>query len=164
MLTSLVLSMALAAVDGKPATAATAPRAGCIELKTVAQIEEAYVNDKGERAVRLVPAAKVIPGSQVVWTVTAANVCAQPAANVLIANPLPEHMNYVDGSAVGAGAEIAFSLDGRQFAAPDALLVREADGKDRPARADEYKHIRWTFRNPIAPGQLAIARYRATLK
>ena len=143
-----------------------APKAGqgCISLKTVAETEQEIVNEKGERVKRLAPAAKVVPGSEVVWTVTASNVCAAPAGNVFIDNPVPVHMSYVSNAAMGPGAEIAFSLDGRRYAAPEQLRVRDADGTERAARADEYTHIRWSFRNAIAPGQMAMARFRATLK
>ncbi|MFO1426741.1 MAG: hypothetical protein U1F11_07150 [Steroidobacteraceae bacterium] len=139
-------------------------RKGCIALQTVAQTEQEYVDERGQRATRLVPAAKVVPGMQVVWTVTASNVCDRPADKVFIDNPVPQHMSYVPQSAFGAGADIQFSLDGRRFAAADALQVQEADGHSRAARSDEYTHIRWNFRNPIGPGQVAIASFRATLK
>ena len=144
-----------------PAVAATQ---GCIELKTVAETEQQYVNENGERAVRLVPAAKVVPGTEVVWTVSASNVCARVAENVFIDNAVPEHMSYLANSASGVGADVAYSLDGRRFAAPEQLTLKESDGSVRIARSDEYSHIRWTFKNPIAPGQLAMARFRATVK
>ncbi|MCU0759803.1 MAG: hypothetical protein MUF07_11505 [Steroidobacteraceae bacterium] len=139
-------------------------RRGCIELKTVAETEVETVDAQGQRSLKLVPAATVVPGSQVVWTVTAANVCDKPADKVVIDNPIPAQMSFVPDSAVGAGADILFSTDGRQFAGPAALVVRDATGAVRPARAADYTHIRWSLRNPIAPGQVAMARYRAELK
>lgn len=144
--------------------ASAAPRAGCVEVKSVAQTEQETRDQNGQTVVRLVDAAAIVPGTQVIWTITASNICAQPAANVLIDNPVPEHMSFVADSAVGAGAAISYSLDGKRYAASDALQVR--DGKDalRTARADEYAFIRWAFHNPIAPGQVAIARFRAIVK
>jgi uncharacterized repeat protein (TIGR01451 family) len=144
--------------------AAADGRKGCIALQTVAETEQDYTDANGQKATRLVPAAKVVPGTQVVWTVTASNVCDKPADKVFIDNPVPQHMSYVPDSALGAGADIAFSLDGRSFAAPGELQVRVADGSSRAARSDEYTHIRWSFRNAIGPGQVAVARFRATLK
>lgn len=157
-----------AAPKAKPthlaAAAPSAPRAGCVELKSVAQTEQETRDEKGQKVVRLVPAASIVPGTQVVWTITASNVCDTPAANVLIDNPVPEHMSFVADSAIGAGAAISYSLDGKRFAAPDALQVRESAEVTRTARADEYTHIRWAFQNAIAPGQVAVARFRATVK
>ncbi|MDW8259474.1 MAG: hypothetical protein RML32_08520 [Gammaproteobacteria bacterium] len=137
---------------------------GCIELKSIAQIEESYTDAQGKPAVRRVPAARVVPGTEVIWTMIATNVCRQRAENVSIDNPVPEHMSYVADSAAGTGAEVTYSLDGVHYAAAAALQVRDADGALRPARADEYKAIRWTFRNPIGPGQLATASFRATVR
>jgi uncharacterized repeat protein (TIGR01451 family) len=162
-LAALATSHAGVAAAQSEAVAAQAAQ-GCISLKTVAETEQEIVNEKGERSKRLVPAARVTPGAEVVWTVTASNVCAQSVGNVFINNPVPEHMRYVADSALGVGAEIAYSLDGRRFGSPDTLRVRDADGNERLARADEYRHIRWTFRNAIAPGQLVMARFRAVLK
>ena len=110
------------------------------------------------------PAAKVVPGTQVVWTVTAANVCDKPAEKVAIDNPIPAQMSYVADSAVGAGADLLFSTDGRQFGDAASLVVRDAAGNTRPARSSDYTHIRWALRNPIGPGQVAMARFRAELK
>jgi len=154
-------ALALAATS---AAAAEGARKGCVELKTVAETEVEYVDEQGQRATKLVPAAKVIPGTQVVWTVTASNVCDKAAEKVFIDNPIPAQMSYVPDSALGAGADIQFSTDGRQFAEPASLRVSEADGTQRAARSSDYTHIRWSLRNPIGPGQVAVARYRAALK
>jgi len=154
-------ALALAATS---AAAAEGARKGCVELKTVAETEVEYVDEQGQRATKLVPAAKVIPGTQVVWTVTASNVCDKAAEKVFIDNPIPAQMSYVPDSALAAGADIQFSTDGRQFAEPASLRVSEADGTQRAARSSDYTHIRWSLRNPIGPGQVAVARYRAALK
>jgi uncharacterized repeat protein (TIGR01451 family) len=160
-----VLSAALLAAGlctGAPALAQTAER-GCIELKTVAELQEAYVDERGNAATRLVPAAKVLPGDEVVWTIVANNVCTAPAGDVAITNPVPKHMRYVGSSAFGPGSNIEFSLDGATFAAPEALTVAEADGSKRPARAEEYSHIRWVLPRPIGPSESLIVRYRAAV-
>jgi uncharacterized repeat protein (TIGR01451 family) len=137
---------------------------GCIELKTTAETEQEYVDEKGQKAKRLVPAGKVTPGDEVVWTITARNVCDKPAENVVVANPIPEHMSYAASSAMGVGTKITYSLDNRGFKDAAALTVREADGSTRAARADEYRAIKWTYAAPFAPGATAFVRYRATVK
>lgn len=154
-------ALALAATS---AAAAEGPRKGCVELKTVAETEVEYVDEQGQRATKLVPATKVIPGTQVVWTVTASNICDKVADRVFIDNPIPAQMSYVSESAIGAGADILFSTDGRQFADPASLRVSDSAGSQRAARSSDYTHIRWSLRNPIGPGQVAVARYRAALK
>jgi uncharacterized repeat protein (TIGR01451 family) len=162
-----VLAASLGAAPGMADAAVKAlkPNApGCIALKTVAEVEENYTNEKGEPATRLVAPLKVVPGREVVWTLTATNVCDKPAEHVSIDNPVPEHMVYVAGSAFGAGTDVLFSLDGHSFAPADALAVHEAAGNSRPARAEEYTAIRWSLKNALAPGAVAIARYRASVK
>lgn len=138
--------------------------AECLALTTVAETEIQSLDEQGRRITRLVPATKVVPGDQVIWTITARNTCGEAATGVRIDNPVPAHVTYLADSATGPGAEIAFSLDGRSYAVPAALYVQEPDGARRRARPEEYTHIRWTFRTAIAPGTLAIARFRAIVK
>ncbi len=146
------------------AVKAAAASGGCISLKTSAEVEVSEQDASGNRSTRLAPATKVVPGDQVVWTITAANVCDGRAERVSIENPVPMHMTYVPESAAVPGAEVRYSLDGQRFDAPAALTVRDADGSARTARPEDYAAIRWTFSNPVAPGQVAIARFRAVLK
>jgi len=140
---------------------AQAPK-GCIELKSTALVEKEVVDAAGNKARKMVPADKVIPGTEVTWTVTATNICQKPAENVTFDNPVPPHMSYVANSATGPGSDISFSLDGKAFAAPAALTVNE-NGATRPARADEYMHIRWAFKQALQPGATANASFRAVL-
>ncbi len=142
------------------ATAQDAAR-GCIALKTVGEIEQIYVDTAGKQATRLVPAAKVVPGDEVVWTITASNVCATPAADVAITNPVPAHMSYVGETAFGPGSKIQFSLDGKAFGTPDSLVVKTTDGAQRAANADDYTHVRWVLGQAIGPSETLVVRYRA---
>jgi uncharacterized repeat protein (TIGR01451 family) len=159
----LFSSALLATVLLGAASAAFAQDKDCIELQTVAETEQQYVDEQGNKATRLVPAGKIVPGDQVVWTITAKNICDAPAQNVVIANPVPEHMSYVAASAMGVGTQITYSIDGNQFLAADALKVNEANGTSRAARPDEYRAIRWTYVAPFAKGATAFVRYRATV-
>lgn len=135
----------------------------CVELKTSAATEQEVI-EQGQKVRRLAPAGKVLPGDEVIWTVTATNVCKTPTDNVVIANPVPEQMTYVTGSATGTGADVAYSLDGKEFKGASDLSVPGADGTSRAARADEYRAIRWTYKNAFAPGATAFVRYRAIVK
>jgi len=158
---ALHATLLLATLGGSASALAQARERGCIELKTVAEVEETYLDDDGHEAKRLVPAARVVPGDEVTWTIVANNHCATPAGDVAITNPVPQHMRYVGDSAFGLGATLAFSLDGAAFAAPEALVVTEADGSQRRARADEYSYIRWVLPRPMGPSESLIVRYRA---
>jgi uncharacterized repeat protein (TIGR01451 family) len=134
----------------------------CVVAKTTGEVEKEVVDAKGQKSKVLAPANTVIPGTEVVWTVTASNNCKQARDNFVISNPVPEHMTLVMGSVFGAGSDITYSLDGKTFAAADKLTVTE-NGATRPARAEEIKHIRWEFKSSLQPGASAIGRFRAVL-
>ncbi len=157
----LGLAALFAGYVGSPAIAQT-PEQGCIVLKSVAETEQVVVNAKGEKTTKLVPAATAVPGVEVIWTVTANNICKVPSDKVAINQAVPEHMTYVANSAIGPGADVEFSVDGKTFAAADQLNVVE-NGVTRKARADEYRHIRWSFKNSLAPGAQGFGRFRAIL-
>ena len=144
-------------------TRAFAADQGCISLKSVGEVEQEVTDAQGQKTTRRVPADKVVPGVQVIWTVFANNTCKQPSDKVTINNPVPAHMTYVANSATGPGADITFSVDGKTFGTPDQLTVVE-NGATRKARADEYKHIRWTFKAPLAAGATDTASFRAVLE
>jgi len=135
----------------------------CVELKTTGETESEVV-ENGQKVKRLVPVEKAVPGDEIVWTITAKNVCTTPTDNVVIANPVPEHMTYVANSAMGTGTDIVYSVDGKEFKSAADLQVRAADGTTRPARAAEYRAIRWTYKTAFAPGATAFVRYRAVVK
>ena len=142
---------------------AGAQESGHLNVRTVVQKEEVTLDDDGNRRTRLVDATKVVPGDDVVYTVSFSNVSDEPAENVVITNPLPAELSYVDGSAFGPGADVQFSVDGGvTFAAPADLEISEG-GVARAATADDFTHIRWVMGEEIAPGAQGIAQFRARL-
>jgi uncharacterized repeat protein (TIGR01451 family) len=156
----LIIAAGIVACGFASQSFAQAP--GCIALKSVAEVEQEVVDAKGQKSTKLMPATTVVPGTVVVWTVTADNICKRPSENVTINNAVPDHMTYVANSATGPGADITYSLDGKSFGTSEQLTVTEG-GAARKARTDEYKHIRWVFKNPLAPGAQAVAHFRALL-
>lgn len=137
---------------------------GHLLVKTVVQKEEVVVDASGEESVRLVDAKLVVPGDEVIYTVTFENISETAAENVVITNPIAADLEYVDGSAFGPGSDIVFSVDGGTvFAAANALSVAE-NGVVRPAEAKDYTHIRWEMQNEIPAGSQGVARFRAKLQ
>jgi uncharacterized repeat protein (TIGR01451 family) len=141
---------------------AFAQQKDCIELTSKAEIEQEVVDAAGKTSKQLVPVAKVVPGVEVLWTVTAKNVCQKASDAVTISNPVPQHMTYVANSATGHGTEVAVSADGKTFAKAGELTTTDATGIRR-VRADEYKHLRWTFKDALQPGATTAAQFRAVL-
>jgi uncharacterized repeat protein (TIGR01451 family) len=145
--------------------ALSAQDSGAIQIRTTADIEVVETDANGEIVTRLEQASKVIPGDIVIYTVTFSNTGSEPAENVVITNPVPRHMEYVEGTAFGPGADISFSIDGGQsWGTPDELMVTAADGNQRPAMATEYTDIRWILRNTLQPGAQGFARFRTRLQ
>ncbi len=102
-------------------TIATAQKKGSLELISISEVEVTATNTKGEKEVTRVDAAaaKVIPGDVVIFTTQYANIDKKPVENVVITNPVSEHVVYVENSAEGQGMKIEFSVDqGKALCSP----------------------------------------------
>lgn len=136
-----------------------------IEVSTSAEIEVLEVNAQGEQIVKRTPATSVVPGTEVIYTITARNTGDVPADHVVVTNRVPEQTVYVDGSAAGPDAVVTFSVDGgKSYAAAEQLTVRDAAGEPRAATAADFTHVRWTFRTSLDPVQEVPVWYRARVK
>jgi len=154
---TLVLAVSLLA------TAAFAQDAGSLQITTTVQKEQLTLSESGESIKELVAADTVLPGDNVVYTITFVNLSDEAAENVKITNPIPQHLTYEAGSAIGAGTVIEFSVDGGSvFAAAADLTVTEGD-ESRTARVEDYTHIRWVMQHDLAAGEQGIAQFRAQL-
>ncbi|MGA1791425.1 MAG: hypothetical protein ACMUIM_08060 [bacterium] len=144
---------------------AFAQEAGHIELKCLAESEIEVFNEKGEKEILRVKAAKVVPGDAVIYTIYCTAIGQEPVNDIVINNPVPEHMAYEEGSALGDGSEISFSIDqGKTFDSPENLKVKDAEGNEHPAIAKEYTHIRWILKHDVKPGQTGQVCFRARLE
>ena len=138
---------------------------GTIKLEHKAEQWETVTDDNGAEQMQLVRATNVVPGQKVLFTIAYNNTGDQPAENVTITNPVPEHMAYVDDSAAGDNTSILFSVDGGEsFAAASDLQVSNADGTQRPASTSDYTHARWIVGSDIAPGASGTVQFTATVK
>lgn len=133
-----------------------------VELRTqlIAEVRET-VNARDRPLYRMVPATRLSQGQVVYYTVRITNPTPVFANNVVVSQRVPDNTVYLRGSATGPGAEIEFSVDGGvTFGRPEGLQLD--DGTRAPP--ERYTHIRWRLRNPLAPGAVALARFRATFR
>jgi len=145
------------------ASLALAQEKGHLNVKTVVQKEEMTVSESGERETRLVEPDTVVPGDSVIYTITFANISDESAENVVITNPVPENLTYIEGSAFGPGTVIEFSVDGGEtYGAKDELTVPD-NGGTRTAKVEDYTHLRWVMQNDLAAGSQGVASFRAVL-
>jgi uncharacterized repeat protein (TIGR01451 family) len=159
--------VAVAAMLLAPAAVWAQQKKGGIEIKTVSEVDVVGTNAKGEKEAKRLEAGKVgaVPGDVVIYTTTFINREGKPAENVVIKNPVPQHMSYVDKSAEGAGTKIEFSIDdGKSYGAPEALTVTDAQGRKRPAKAEDYTHIRWRVLKALEPGAKGTVSFKAKVK
>ncbi len=136
---------------------------GHLNVTTLVQMEEVSVGDDGERQTRLVAADTVVPGDVVIYTTTVENISDESAENVVVNNPVPEHLSYVAGSAFAPGMVIEFSVDGGATYAPAEELTVVEDGQSRAATAEDFTHIRFVLQGQLAAGAQGIVRFRARL-
>jgi uncharacterized repeat protein (TIGR01451 family) len=134
-------------------------------LKAVAEMEVEVINDDGQKEVKRVPAAKVVPGDVVIYTIYYTNNGAEAAENFVITNPVPEHMVYLASSAEGDNSEITFSVDGgNSYDVPGNLNIADPEGKPKAAKVSDYTHIRWAMIKPVAPEKTGHVNFKAQLE
>jgi uncharacterized repeat protein (TIGR01451 family) len=146
---------------------AGAQQKGDIVVTNSAEVEVLQKKADGKTETVRVEAAKanVAPGDVVIFTTRYTNKGKQPATGVVVTNPVPEHMTYVDLSAEGKGSKVDFSIDGgRTYAAPEKLKVTDKDGRTRPALPRDYTHIQWTITGSLQPGAGGYVTFRARVK
>jgi uncharacterized repeat protein (TIGR01451 family) len=164
----LLAPLALATAAFAIGAQAQSPSGGGVQLVNVAQ-KEVEVEEAGRRVRKLVEPGKMVPGDEVVYTISYVNKGAKPAERVAVVNPVPQHTKFRAGSAEGANTEIAYSVDGgKTYAAPEKLTVATRDAKgtplSRPAVAADFTHIRWTLKEPLAPGAGGYVRFRTVIE
>ncbi len=134
-------------------------------LKTAAFIEKEIFNEEGKKQLKEVPVSKVVPGNQVLFTISYVNQGEKPISKAVITNPVPEHMTYQAGTAEGGGTDIFYSVDnGSSWEKPEDLFIRLSDGKKRQATPEEYTHIRWEFKKSLSSKASGAVRFKAVLR
>ena len=136
-----------------------------VELNTVAQTEVTRINQAGQEVTVLEPAAKVVPGDEVIYTINFVNRGTEPAADVVITNPIPEHMVFTKVEESPRAANVSMSADGgERYDSPRNLTVPDAKGQPRPAKASDFTHVRWVLQDPVEPGAEGSVSFRAQLQ
>lgn len=139
---------------------ATPAFANGVKLESSVREEIVTVDAKGRQTVTLTEPTAVAPGDVVVIRIAYENTGAEPVADVVISNPVPEHLRFM-GVREGAGM---VSVDGgATFGALVDLKIREADQTNRPATAADVTHVRWRFQQPLAPGATGAVAFAARL-
>lgn len=141
------------------ATVGLATEAVELHTQLVAEVRES-IGSRERPLFRMVPAKRLSQGQEVHYTVRITNPAPVFANAVAVSQRIPANTTYVPGSAAGPGTDIKFSIDGGvTFATAEDLMLEDGSARAPPQR---YTHIRWRMHNPLAPGAVALARFRAT--
>lgn len=141
--------------------AGSAIAAGKLELAGAVYQEIEVLTPEGTPKVQRVPAARVVPGGEVVYEITYANSGDEPVTNVAINNPVPPQLTFVDAEGVPL---TAVSVDGGgTFGALAELVVSDADGKARPALPADVTHLRWVL-GEVPPARSGKVAFKARVK
>lgn len=159
-LTVMSITMAIALVLHSLGWADTRPK---IKLSAQAEVEVKVLNEEGRSIIKRMAARKVIPGTEVIYTIAYHNPANQTAEGLVITNPIPKQMHYRTESVFGS--EAIFSVDnGHSFDRPENLYTIDATGNRYPAKPSEYTHIRWQLQEPVPPQATGKVGFRAVLQ
>jgi uncharacterized repeat protein (TIGR01451 family) len=136
-----------------------------VEFSNKAEVMVTVANKDGTKETKRVPAKKVAPDGDVIYTTTFKNTIDKPISNIMVTNPIPANMLYTADSAAGANTVITYSVDnGKTYDAPEKLTVIGKDGKPRPAQAADFTGIRWIYKGDLATGKSSEVTFKAKVK
>ena len=136
-----------------------------VVLEALAEVEVEATTAEGKKEITRVEAALVTPGDEVIYTIRYANEGAEPAEDVVITNPVPEHMacRALDDAPVNVA--ITLSVDGGEtFDVLEKLTVLDEEGETRLADIADATHVRWTLGKSLPPGGSGQVSFRAVLQ
>jgi len=159
------LVLGLAAAYLLLAVAPAAAAQDTLELRNAVFQEADVKAADGTMHKERVPAAKVVPGTEVIYVITYHNSGKQPATDVVITNPIPAELAYRPEPEPGPSETPEVSVDkGKSWGALAKLVVTGADGKPRPAQGSDVTHVRWKLHAPVKAGEEGSVSYRAVLQ
>jgi uncharacterized repeat protein (TIGR01451 family) len=145
----LLLSLGLAA----PALAAD------VTLSSEVKVDR-LITENGQKRHVLMPAIKVVPGENLVFTTVYRNTGAKPADHFVVTNPIPAAVRLSDDGF--GGFEV--SVDGgRAWGKLSGLSVSDGKGGQRAAQAADVTHLRWVVPT-IAPGGSGSLEYHGIVR
>jgi len=134
-----------------------------VESELIAEVRQPVRSPQGAVAYRFVRATVVPQGEVVYYTVRVRNPTTVYARTVVVVQKIPENTAYVAGSASGPAVEVSLSSDGGRTFTAESKSAASA-GSTQDAASLQYTHLRWRFRNAIAPSATALVRFRAVFR
>lgn len=143
-----------------------------VDLSLTAQKKVLQTDAKGKQTYvwqQLRGNVTVQPGDAIRYTVTGKNNSDRPVNNLVVTQPIPQRTMYVLNSVSvnHPGALVTYSIDkGKTFVEKPMVRVKLANGKIaiQPAPAQMYSHVRWKFKQAIAPNTSIAAAYQIRVR
>jgi uncharacterized repeat protein (TIGR01451 family) len=140
---------------------AFAQAASPVRLTNAVYQEADVKGPDGKITKKLVPAARVVPGTEVVYEIAYSNNGTQNATGVTINNPVPKGLELVGE---GDTPATSVSVDGGvTYGKLADLFVLDTNGEPRPARTADVTNLRWDLAQ-LAPGSKGKVTFRARVK
>ncbi|MGA1408498.1 MAG: hypothetical protein ACO37W_02015 [Prochlorotrichaceae cyanobacterium] len=172
-----LISQYMTHTDGADGTIALAQEQQSLDLTLTGHKREVRTNRQGLPEVvwlsleggLLKPPPRLQPGDVVRYTISGNNRTEQPIRGLVLNDDIPENMVIVLGTArvENGTASITYSADGGQSYSPSPMIrERRSDGTlvSRPAKPEEYTHVRWTFTEPIPAKSSVGGSYQVRLQ
>lgn len=162
----IVAALSMIPIDGTPAAARFLDRGLSmaqtlnqpkVELQLIAKQKVTQKDAQGKEQVTwsvLTNDTTVQKGTILRFQVVAKNNGDRAAEKLAVTQPIPKGTTYAIGSATQNDAELSYSIDdGKTFTANPLVQVTLPDGRVemKPAPAEAYTHVRWTFGKSVAP-------------
>ncbi|MEM9670529.1 MAG: hypothetical protein AAF950_16535 [Pseudomonadota bacterium] len=111
-------------------------------------------------------ASRVAPGDTLFYHIDYSNDSADPAEDVELVMVVPAEVSYLENTANSGGidARLVFSADNGETFSPRRRLKTIKNGVSQTASAGDITHIKWTFKEAIAPGADGKVSFRATVR
>ena len=140
------------------------PAAAEVEIQVKAEKEIEMVSDEGVPTIERVAADRVVPGDEVIYTISYRNESEEPAENVRITNPIPDHLTFTGVDGGSERTAVTYSVDGLHYDVAENLTIVDALGTPRRAETSDFTHVRWTILEPLSPGEAGAVGFRAELQ
>ena len=136
------------------------------EVVAEQSVEREIVKKSADGTVKLerVPAVKVAPGNEVIYSIRFQNKGSDPAADIIMVMPVPKEVSYVEGSASGISSNVTFSADGGKTYLNRGRLTVKEEGVERAATNNEITHIKWVMAEALAAEERGSVSYRGVVK
>ena len=136
---------------------------GAVRFTNTAFKQVQIKNSDGSTEYDYVEPGLVLPKDVILYEITFENISKENVDNAVINNPIANNSTYRANSATGDNTDITFSVDGKLFAAADALTIKDQSGITGQAKPEDYTVIRWTYKKSLKPGEKGKVTYKTTI-